>query len=65
MSILGNKKSVTIEVLNGGYLVDWRDDSRGKRDLGGWTSNLPPPPTSGREVMTTKKAVNEFVKGFL
>lgn len=56
-------KGFSVEEVKGGWVLDWHDRRKkdADREIVRWPS-LPPAPTSGREIFTTKKALEKRIK---
>lgn len=68
MMMLGSdEKYFTVDTIKGGYLLKWRDDSLRKPIPQGWSQVKPEfqPPTTGREIFTSKSALLKRVKALL
>ena len=66
MSIFSKEKSFTVETVDGGWILDWRDETRAK-DRSEFTQWPIPvqPKTSGREIFTNKKALQKRINALI
>ena len=66
MMIGSDEKFFTVETIKGGYLLKWRDDSR-RKPAHGWSQIQPQfeIPTTGREIFTSKAALQKRIKSLL
>lgn len=61
---LEQTKSILIERVDGGFLIDWREPEKAPRTAWGTLPEVPRPKTSGREIITDERKLVKRVRDF-